>query len=129
MTTASPAPRSLLIVDDSRVSRMMIRAFVLDKHPDWQITEAVSGDEALRIVALAHVDCCTMDINMPGTLGTVAAQLILEKFPALRIAIFSANIQESLRSRAAELGAQFVAKPVTEKSVGQAMTFFENGVE
>ncbi|MET3108281.1 two-component system chemotaxis response regulator CheY [Oxalobacteraceae bacterium GrIS 2.11] len=116
---------SLLIVDDSRVSRMMIRAFVLDKNPEWQITEAASGDEAVQLVEKQHFDFCTMDINMPGILGIVAAEQILEKFPAMRIAIFSANIQESLRSRAAELGAHFVAKPVTEKSVGLAIAHFK----
>lgn len=118
-------PFTLLIVDDSRVSRMMIRAYALDKHPDWQVTEAVSGDEAMKLVDQQHFDFCTMDVNMPGTLGIVAAERILEKYPAMRIAIFSANIQESLRSRAAELGAQFVAKPVTEKSVTQAIAFFK----
>jgi len=123
--TSIPQHPNLLIVDDSRVSRMMIRAFVLDKHPDWQITEAVSGDEAIQMVDQQTFNFCTMDINMPGTLGIAAAEQILEKFPTIRIAIFSANIQECLRSRAAELGAHFVAKPVTEKSVGQAITFFK----
>jgi two-component system chemotaxis response regulator CheY len=125
MTTETSNLLSLLIVDDSRVSRMMIRAFVLDKNPTWNITEAVSGDEAMKMVELDHYDFCTMDINMPGTLGIVAAERILEKFPKLRVAIFSANIQECLRSRAAELGAHFVAKPVTEKSVAQAISFFK----
>jgi DNA-binding NarL/FixJ family response regulator len=125
MTTETSNLISLLIVDDSRVSRMMIRAFVLDKNPGWKITEAVSGDEAIKMVELEHFDFCTMDINMPGTLGIPAAEQILVKFPKMRIAIFSANIQECLRSRAAELGAHFVAKPVTEKSVDLAISFFK----
>ncbi len=125
MATESKPPVALLIVDDSRVSRMMIRAFALDQNPDWQISEAVSGDEAIKLVDQQHFDYCTMDVNMPGTLGIVAAERILEKYPHMRIAIFSANIQEILRSRAAELGAHFVAKPVTEKSVAQAISFFK----
>ena len=125
MTNENSNLTSLLIVDDSRVSRLMIRAFALDRHPTWQITEASSGDDAVKIVDQQHFDFCTMDINMPGMLGTVAAEQILAKFPKMRIAIFSANIQESLRSRAAELGAHFVAKPVTEKSVNQAISFFK----
>ena len=64
---------------------------------------------------------------MPGILGTDAAEQILVKHPHLRIAIFSANIQEVLRTRAADLGAQFVAKPVTEKSVNIAISFFKAG--
>ena len=118
--------KTLLIVDDSRVSRMMIRAFVLAKHPQWIIIEAASGNEALEIVDRDTPNCCTMDINMPGIIGTDAAERILGKYPGIRIAIFSANIQESHQTRAAVLGARFVAKPVTEKSVTQALEFFES---
>jgi len=120
--------KTLLIVDDSRVSRMMIRSFTLAKHPQWIIIEAASGNEALQIVDRDTPNYCTMDINMPGIIGTDAAAQILAKYPGIRIAIFSANIQESHQTRAAALGARFVAKPVTEKSVGQALQFFESKV-
>ena len=125
MSTETNGSTSLLIVDDSRVSRMMIRAFVLDKHPDWIITEATSGNAAIELIKEQRFDFCTMDINMPGMLGTDAAEQILVDNPHMRSAIFSANIQESLRTRAADLGAHFVAKPVTEKSVGIAIAFFK----
>jgi CheY-like chemotaxis protein len=118
--------KTLLIVDDSRVSRMMIRAFVLAKHPQWIIIEAASGNEALEIVDRDTPNYCTMDINMPGIIGTEAAAQILAKYPGIRIAIFSANIQETHRTRAAELGARFVAKPITEKTVAQALDFLES---
>lgn len=118
--------KTLLIVDDSRVSRMMIRTFVLAKHPQWIIIEAASGDEAVEIVDRDTPNYCTMDINMPGLIGTDAAAQILAKYPGIRIAVFSANIQESHQTRAAALGARFVSKPVTEKSVAQALEFFES---
>ena len=118
--------KTLLIVDDSRVSRMMIRAFVHVMHPQWIISEAASGDEALQMVDRDTPNYCTMDINMPGIIGTEAAAQILAKYPGIRIAIFSANIQESHQTRAVTLGARFVAKPVTEKSVAQALGFFES---
>ncbi len=117
--------KTLLIVDDSRVSRMMIRTFVHAKYPQWIIIEAASGNEALQIVDRDTPNYCTMDINMPGLIGTDAAAQILTKYPGIRIVIFSANIQESHQSRAAALGAKFVGKPVTEKSVAQALGFFE----
>lgn len=117
--------KTLLIVDDSRVSRMMIRTLVLAKYPQWIIIEADSGNEALGIVERDTPNYCTMDINMPGINGADAAEQILGKFPSIRIAIFSANTQESQKTRAAALGARFVAKPVTEKTVAQALEFFE----
>jgi CheY-like chemotaxis protein len=118
--------RTLLIVDDSRVSRMMIRTLVLAQYPNWIIIEAASGNEALEVVDRDTPNYCTMDINMPGLLGTDAAEQILGKYPSIRIAVFSANIQDSHQTRAATLGARFVAKPVTEKSVARALEFFES---
>ncbi|OGS75833.1 MAG: response regulator receiver protein [Gallionellales bacterium GWA2_55_18] len=105
---------------------MMIRAFVLAKYPQWIIIEAASGNEALEIVGRDTPNYCTMDINMPGLIGTEAAAQILAKYPGIRVAIFSSNIQEAHRTRAATLGARFVAKPVTEKTVAQALEFFES---
>ncbi|AZP11112.1 MULTISPECIES: response regulator transcription factor [Undibacterium] len=117
-------PKKLLIVDDSKVSRMVIKAHVLAKHEDWKIIEAASGDAAVLLVDQDTPDYCTMDINMPGILGTDAAEQILAKHPSMRIVIFSANIQESFQNRAMALGATFVAKPVTEKSIAHALAHF-----
>jgi two-component system chemotaxis response regulator CheY len=120
--------KTLLIVDDSKVSRMVIKAHVLAIHPDWQVVEAASGEEAIRVVQQNAPHYCTMDINMPGMLGTDAAEQILQIQPTVRVAIFSANIQEAAQTRAQQLGAVFVAKPVTEKSIAQALLHFRGPV-
>lgn len=117
-----------MIVDDSKVSRMVIKAHILAAHPDWQVVEAGTGGDAIDVVARSAPDFCTMDINMPGMLGTDAAAAILQTHPKVRIAIFSANIQESVQSRVQQLGAIFVAKPVTEKSIAQALHHFAGAV-
>ena len=120
-----PSTKKLLIVDDSRVSRMMIRTYVQVRHPDWVLLEAGNGDEALQIAERDKPDYCTMDINMPGMPGTDAAEQILAKHTDIRIAVFSADIQESQQTRVAELGFKFIAKPVTEKSVALALDYLE----
>ena len=115
---------SVLIVDDSRVSRMLIKALLLARFPLWTITEAASGDAALVLAQSQTFTFCTMDINMPGLVGTDAAEQLLKMQPAMRVALFSANIQEAQQARAAQLGVCFVAKPVTEKSVALALAYF-----
>ena len=122
--SANNSTKKLLIVDDSKVSRMVIRAHILAKMPAWQIIEAASGDEAIALVDRDTPDYCTMDINMPGILGTDAAEQILAKYPTIRIVVFSANIQETFQTRANSAGAVFVAKPVTEKSIALALEHF-----
>ena len=115
----------LLIVDDSRMSRMLLRAMVADSRPDWRIIEAVSGNEALETIAKENPDFVSMDVNMPGISGLEAAGRIRLHHPETRIALCTANIQESIREAAARVGVHFVAKPITTNSVADAIAFFE----
>lgn len=116
-------PRKLLIVDDSKVSRMRIRAYFTSHCPQWTLQEAGSGDEALVMAAQDKPDFVTMDVNMPGMSGFETAQLMLARDSDIRIVMLTANIQESSRQVAASLRLNFVAKPVTEASLTLALNF------
>lgn len=115
----------LLIVDDSRMSRMLLRALVADSRPDWRIIEAASGDEAIRLADEHQPDFVSMDVNMPGISGLEAAGRIRIRHPETRIVLCTANIQESTRDAANLAGVHFVAKPITGNSVADAIRFFE----
>lgn len=115
--------RKLLIVDDSRVSRMMIRAFFSKQCPSWTMLEASSGDEAIKLARDHQPDFVTMDVNMPGISGFEAARQLRALDAKLRIVMLTANIQESSRSEAASLQLNFVAKPATEASLQQALNY------
>jgi CheY-like chemotaxis protein len=121
-TTNTPL---LLIVDDSRMSRMLIRAIVVDTRPNWRIIEAANGDEAIALADENLPDFVTMDVNMPGISGLEAAGRIRIRHPDTRIAMCTANIQESTREAAKRAGLEFVAKPITAQSVASAIAFFE----
>jgi CheY-like chemotaxis protein len=125
MSVDSPI-KKLLIVDDSKVSRMLIRTHILAQHPEWIISEAICGEEAIALVDNDLPDYCTMDINMPGISGTDAAEQILSKHPSIKIVIFTANIQETHQVRARSLGTILVAKPVTEKSIALTLDYFKD---
>jgi two-component system chemotaxis response regulator CheY len=114
-------PHSLLIVDDSKVSRMRIRAFFTAHCPAWTFREAGSGDEAIGMAANDPPHFVTMDVNMPGMSGFETAQLMLLRNPEIRIVMLTANIQEGSRQMAASMQIKFVAKPATEASLQQAL--------
>ena len=116
-------PRTLLIVDDSKVSRMRIRAFFTSHCPQWTIQEAGSGDEAIVMASASPPDFVTMDVNMPGMSGFETAQLMLVRNPDIRVVMLTANIQEGSRMAAASLHIHFVAKPATEASLQQALDY------
>ena len=121
-TNATPL---LLIVDDSRMSRMLIRAIIVDTRPNWRIIEATSGDEAIKLVDEHLPDFISMDVNMPGISGLEAAGRIRIRHPDTRIVMCTANIQESTREAAKRAGLEFVAKPITAQSMASAIAFFE----
>lgn len=110
-------PKTMLIVDDSRVSRMMIRSFSAALKPDWRFLEAVSGEEAIETVGREKIDLISMDMNMDGMSGMDAAEKILALQSDVFIVILSANVQSVNRSKADALGLNFVAKPVTPPTI------------
>lgn len=114
----------VLIVDDSSVSRMMIRGRIAGLQPDWDILEAADGSQALAVVQSDAPDFITMDVNMPGMNGFDAVEQIRQVNQRAKIVILTANIQESSRDRAQQLGVQFVQKPATLAAVQQVVDYF-----
>jgi CheY-like chemotaxis protein len=104
----------MLIVDDARLARMMVRAIVANTHPDWQVIEAQNGAEAHTKTATTAIDVMTVDLNMPGMDGLTLATALREKFPGAHIALLTANIQDGVRQRAEAASIGFIPKPVTE---------------
>ena len=104
--------KSVLVVDDSRVARMMVRAIIEDNRPGWRVAEAASGEEAVTAAAANHPDFVILDVNMPGIGGLVAARQLLAIQPGVAIALLTANIQDAVREQAADLGVAFIAKPI-----------------
>ncbi|HKY34299.1 MAG TPA: chemotaxis protein CheB [Polyangiaceae bacterium] len=71
----------VLIVDDSATARAAIRAaLALDKYV-VVAGEAVSGEEALRLVQRLRPDIVTMDLYLTGTAGIDVARAIMEECP------------------------------------------------
>lgn len=122
---ANPTAPTLLIVDDSRVSRIMISGRVQAVHPDWNIVEAGNADEALAQVATYAPQYISMDVNMPGMSGFDAVTQIRATGSQACIVILTANIQQTSRDRAAELGVHFVQKPATEAAVQRMLAYFQ----
>jgi len=86
-------------------------------YPDATIITAVSGDEALQKVEGIPFEVATIDYNMPGMDGLALIEKLRRDQPEARFALLTANIQDSGAQRAANLGVEFINKPVTEKSI------------
>lgn len=107
--------KTVLLVDDSRVARMMTRKIIDTAHPGWTVVEAASGEEAIEKFAECNPDFVILDVNMPGMGGLDAARHLRGSGAAAAITLLTANIQEPVRLQAEAIGVGFLNKPVREE--------------
>lgn len=104
---------TVLIVDDSKLARIVAGKALAELEPEWRKLEASSAAQALDVVAEQTPDIALIDFNMAGKDGLELAAELRVLFPEMPVAIITANIQDEIVARAREIGAAFVAKPVT----------------
>lgn len=105
---------TVLVVDDSKLARIVVAKTIEALQPGWSRLEAGGADEALAVIEQHKVDVVIVDFNMPGRDGLDLAEELRERFPDMPIAVATANIQDEVIARARAAGAVFIAKPVTE---------------
>lgn len=109
----------VLVVDDSKLARMAVAKVLTALHPDWTRVEAANADEALALAKSGSFDMAILDFNMPGRDGLQLATEMLSLKPGVPLAVISANHQVEVVTRAREVGATFLQKPLTEKALGE----------
>jgi CheY-like chemotaxis protein len=107
----------ILIVDDSKLARMSIAKALTNLQPDWIRAEATNADEALALAKQSPFDVALLDFNMPGRDGLSLAADLRAMSPNMPVALVSANVQQEIVRKAAAVGAEFLAKPLTEDAL------------
>lgn len=105
---------TVLIVDDSKLARIVVGKAVAALQPDWSRIEAGNADEALAVLTAQPVDVVVIDFNMPGKNGLDLAEELRARYPDMPIALATANVQDEIIGRARAAGVTFVPKPITE---------------
>ncbi len=108
---------TILVVDDSKLARIVTGKALTALKPDWERLEAGNAEDAMRIVGERTIDCALIDFNMPGRDGLALASELRERSPDMPIAVITANLQDEIIARARALNATFVPKPVTEEGL------------
>lgn len=104
---------TVLIVDDSKLARIVAGKALAELQPEWKKIEASGADEALEKLNSETADIALIDFNMEPRDGLELASELRVLRPEMPIAIITANIQDEIIARARQVGAAFVAKPVT----------------
>lgn len=108
--------KTILVVDDSLVARMFIRKY-FENNPEWELLEAEKSEQALEILKNHPCDVISIDYNMPEGNGIDLIDSVLKLYPSIKIAMLTANIQDSLRMEAEKRGVVFLEKPITSKTI------------
>lgn len=112
----------VLIVDDSRLARMAVIKGLSRLEPSFTYSEATNPDEAVAVVKASPAHIAIIDFNMPVRDGLSLAAELRDLDVNMPIALVSANTQDEILERAAELGVAFLTKPLNEAAL---KTFLE----
>lgn len=108
---------NVLIVDDSRTSRRILRVIVEDMG-NTVVGEAVNGEEAVAMYKELNPDIVTLDITMPVKDGVSALKDIMEINPKAKVIMVTAAGQKCNVVDAIKIGAfEFVTKPFDEEVI------------
>ena len=105
---------TVLIVDDSKLARIVVAKALAALKPTWERLEAGDAQQALELIAKLPVDVVLVDYNMPGKNGLEFAKELRALRPAMPIAIITANVQDEIIASTRALKATFVSKPITQ---------------
>ena len=114
--------KSVLIVDDSRVSRKLL--INLLEHSGYEIAgEAINGKEGIELYKKLSPDVVTMDITMPEMNGMECLRLIREYDPEAKIILITAAGQLEKQQEAEAAGAVgFITKPYNNQEILDAIS-------
>lgn len=101
----------ILIVDDSRTSRKILRG-ILENAGYEIVAEATNGQEGYDQYAELKPDVVTMDVTMPVLDGIEALKKIVGDYPDAKVVMVTAAGQKTKLVEAVQNGAkEFVTKP------------------
>jgi len=103
----------VLVVDDNALNRELLR-LVLEQQ-GYEVREAVSAEEALRMVQEIHPVLILMDCHLPGMDGLTATRQLkrIEGISGIPVVAVTAHAMPGDRERALEAGCNdYISKPV-----------------
>ena len=91
--------KHILIADDSSILREHLR-LMIERHPGWEVCEAVDGAEAVRKSQQLAPDAVVLDLTIPEMDGLAAGRRLRQMMPRLPMALFSIDTSSQLETAA-----------------------------
>ena len=117
---------NILIVDDSRTSRKMLRN-ILESNGHEIIDEAVNGQEGVQKFQALKPDVVTLDITMPVVDGVEALKMIKALDPESKVVMVTAAGQKNKMIECIKAGAnEFLTKPFEQQEIVDVINKMSN---
>ena len=116
----------ILIVDDSRTSRKMLRN-ILESNGHEIIDEAVNGQEGVQKFQALKPDVVTLDITMPVVDGVEALKMIKALDPESKVVMVTAAGQKNKMIECIKAGDnEFLTKPFEQQEIVDVINKMSN---
>jgi CheY-like chemotaxis protein len=104
------SPRRIMIVDDDESVRSLLRMTLPEG--EYEIEEAIDGEEALTLLTSHVPDLVLLDWKMPGRHGSLVLDELKTRHPQLPVIVLTAEVAEHHRNLAESLKVDvFLTKP------------------
>ena len=114
-------PKRVLIVDDSRLARMMLRK-ALPPSLSAEVVEAANGNDAIRCIESSRVDLMFLDLTMPDRDGYQVLKILQDAGQTPPTIVVSADVQTLAADRVLKLGAlAFLAKSIKPEELNDVL--------
>jgi DNA-binding response OmpR family regulator len=105
--------KRVLIVDDQRDIRQLLRYGLEALGLDINITDVPSGEEALLVISRHKFDLLVSDVRLAGMSGLELIHKVRQRNPGLRVILITGMTDSEVRQQVKEAGADhFFFKPV-----------------
>jgi DNA-binding NarL/FixJ family response regulator len=124
METLKNKKLKIIIVDDSKIFRTVLRNFLQKESHCSIITEASSGEEFLALNNVKSADIILMDLQMPGMDGYEVTKKAIERYPDIKVLAITMHTEKAYLNELMQVGFKgCVFKPEIYKNIQQALAY------
>lgn len=125
---SEPLQKTILIVDDNAVNRIVARAMTIsimtelfDPPIQPTVLQAEDGQHALDIMSCVHVDLVLMDLMMPVMDGATAIRELRASGHKTPVIVVSSMDRENIRLLPLQSVQAILSKPLDMETLGNAL--------
>lgn len=105
--------KSIVIVDDEPGIRRFVRRVITSHFPQYEVTEAVDGIEAINAIRAQRPSLVVLDLRLPKLGGVEVCRFVRRLWPDTPVIVTTGHTLPEALAQERDLGDAFLAKPFT----------------